>query len=70
MEQKPLILRIDDAKQELVQYINDFLQRHGLACYLIEPMFAEMHTNIKNAAKNELVQARIKEAVETASKEE
>lgn len=58
MEQKPLILELDEAKQELIQCVNNILQNHGLSCYLIEPMFAEIHSQIKATAQNELAQAR------------
>ena len=58
MEQKPIILELDEAKQELVQCVNDILRRHRLGCYLIEPMFAELYDQIKSGAQNELAQAR------------
>lgn len=58
MEQKPLILEMDEAKRELTQCVNDILQKHGLNCYLIEPMFAELYSQIKACAQNELAQAR------------
>ena len=58
MEQKTLILEMDEAKRELVQCVNDILQRHGLNCYLIEPMFAELYANVKATAQQELAQAR------------
>lgn len=58
MEQKPIILEMDEAKRELVQCVNDILQRHGLNCYLIEPMVAELHSQIKASAQQELAQAR------------
>lgn len=58
MEQKPIILEMDEAKQELVQCVNDILSRHRLSCYLIEPMFAELYSQIKASAQNEVAQAR------------
>lgn len=58
MEQKPIILEMDEAKRELVQCVNNILEKHGLNCYLIEPMFAELHTQIKATAQSELAQAR------------
>jgi hypothetical protein len=58
MEQKPLILRMDEAKRELIQCVNDILQKHGLNCYLMEPTFAEMYAEVKATAQNELAQAR------------
>ena len=75
MEQKPIILEIDEAKRELIQCVNDILQRHGLNCYLIEPAFAELYASIKAEAQRELAQARAQEAAKqqeaakTASKE-
>lgn len=58
MKQKSIILEMDEAKRELVQCVNDILQRHGLNCYLIEPMVAELHSQIKASAQQELAQAR------------
>lgn len=58
MEQKPLILEIEEAKQELIQCVNEILARHGLNCYLMEPTFAELYKQVKSGAQNELAQAR------------
>ena len=58
MEQKNIILEMDEAKQELVQCVNDVLQKHGLNCYLIEPIFAELYAQVKASAQRELEQAR------------
>lgn len=57
-KQRPIILEMDDAKRELIQCVNEILQRHRLSCYLIEPMFAELYSQIKATAQNELAQAR------------
>lgn len=72
MEQKPIILEIDEAKRELAQCVNDILQKHGLNCYLIEPMFAELYSEVRATAQRELAQARAQTnqgAAEIASKE-
>ena len=70
MEQKPLILRMDEAKRELIQCVNDILQKHGLNCYLMEPTFAEMYAEVKATAQRELAQARAMQgATEVAPKE-
>lgn len=58
MEQKPIILEMEEAKQELVQCVNEILRKHGLSCYLIEPMFAELYTQLQASARNEIAQAR------------
>lgn len=64
MEQKLIILEMDEAKQELVQCVNDILSKHRLSCYLIEPMFAELYAQIKASAQNELAQAKAQAALE------
>ena len=66
MEQKSIIVALDDAKRELVQCVNDILKKHGLNCYLIEPAFAELYAQVKASAQNELAQARA-EAAKVAS---
>ena len=58
MENKPIILEIEEAKQELIQCVNDIMHRHGLNCYLLEPTFAELYKQVKAGAQNELAQAR------------
>lgn len=68
MEQKPLIVRMEEAKDEFEQYINELLRKHELNCYLIEPMFAEFYAQVKSTARNELTQAKAQmEAARAAS---
>lgn len=67
MEQKPIILRIEDAKQELTQSVNDILQKYGLSCYLIEPTFADLYAQVRASAQNELMQARAQMAAQTSA---
>ena len=62
MEQKPIILAIDEAKRELVQCVNDIMQKHGLNCYLMEPAFADLYASVKAEVQRELAQARAQEA--------
>ena len=66
MQQKPIILELDEAKQELVQCVNDILDNHGLNCYLIEPIFAELYSQVKASAQNELAQAKAQMAERNA----
>lgn len=67
MEQKPIILRIEEAKQELLQSVNDVLQKHGLNCYLLEPVFTDLYAQIKASAQNELMQARAQIAAQMSA---
>lgn len=55
---RPLVITLDEAKTELTQCINNLLQGYNLPCYLIEPMLADMYTQVKMGAKNELAAAR------------
>ena len=61
-KQRSIILEMDDAKKELVQCVNNIMYTHGLPCYILEPMVAELYSQIKAAAQNELAQARANEA--------
>lgn len=62
MEQRPIILEMDEAKHELVQCVNEIMRKHGLNCYLMEPMFAELYAEVKAEAQRELAQAKANEA--------
>ena len=58
MEQKSIILSMEEAKQELIQCVNDIMQKHGLNCYLMEPTFANLYAEVKAEAQRELAQAK------------
>lgn len=58
MEQKSIILEIDEAKRELIQCANNIMQKHGLNCYLLAPAFAELYAEVKAEAQRELARAR------------
>lgn len=62
---KPLILELDEAKQELIQSVNDIMAKHGINCYLLEPTFAELYAEMKISAQRELAQAKAQMAVPT-----
>lgn len=57
-KQRALVLRLDDAKQELIGCVNNIMQTYGLSPYLVEPMFEDIYVQIKSGAQNELAQAR------------
>jgi hypothetical protein len=69
MEQKPIILEIEEAKQELIQCVNDIMHKHGLNCYLMESMFADLYAEVKAEAQRELAQARASEAARKQAEE-
>lgn len=58
MEQKSIILEMDEAKRELIQSVNEIMARHGLNCYLMEPTFAALYAEMQAGAQRELAQAK------------
>ena len=56
--QKPLILEMDEAKQEIIQVINNAIQVRKLPCYIIDTFLSEICAQIKEGAKQELAMAR------------
>lgn len=72
MENKPLILELEEAKNEIAQSINVILQNHKIPCYLIEPTIVDLLAQVREVAKNELAMAReqMKGAAEAAPKHE
>ena len=60
---KPLIVELEDAKAEFVQFINT-LQHRGLPCYLIEMAISDVYAQLKKGASAELEAARKQNAAE------
>lgn len=71
MENKPIILELEEAKNEIAQSINMILQNHKIPCYLIEPTIVDLLAQVREVAKNELAMAReqMKGAAEAAPHE-
>lgn len=55
--QKPLIVELDDAKNEFMQFVQT-LQNRGLPCYLIELALSPIMAQVHNVAKAELEAAK------------
>ena len=66
--QKPLILEMDEVKQEMIQVINHAIHVRKLPCYLIDMVLSDLCTQIADGAKQELTMA--KEQMEKQSDEE
>ena len=56
--QKPLIVEIEEAKQEITEAINEALKRHNLPCYFIDPILSLLVLQVKDGAKSELEMAK------------
>lgn len=59
--QKPLILRMDEAEQELVDAVNAIMQKHSLPCFLVEPMVDKIHRQVISGKAAELAGAKATE---------
>lgn len=57
LKEKPLCLRIEDAKSEIAAVINRHRTEGGLPCFILEPILKDFYTQIANgkAAEIELV---------------
>lgn len=55
---KPLVIRLNEAKADIVSAINKAIQQDGLPCYLLEPIVSELLTQLRDGARNELQMAR------------
>lgn len=57
LKEKPLCLRMEDAKNEIAAVINRHRTEGGLPCFILEPIIRDFYTQIANgkAAEIELV---------------
>lgn len=58
MEQKPLILEIEEAKTKLVEAVNKAIQVHKLPCYIVDLILQGIVAQVKEGAKQELEMAK------------
>lgn len=58
MEQKPLILEIEEAKAELVEAVNKAIQVHKLPCCMVDLILQGIVAQVKEGAKQELEMAK------------
>ena len=58
MMNKPLILELEEATQELTEAVERVSRDHGLPCYLLEPIVSELLTRLQNGKRKELEEAK------------
>lgn len=56
--QKELVIILSEAENELVTATNTIMQKHGLPCYLFEPIMDKIHRQLIEGKANELLAAR------------
>ena len=55
---KPIIIEIEETKNELIQCINSAIHKKGIPCYFLEPIVSDLLRDVKAGAKRELAMAR------------
>lgn len=53
-KQRPLIVEIDEAKTELIQWVNNTAQQRKIPYYFIESIFSEIFPQVREIARKEL----------------
>jgi hypothetical protein len=69
MNNKPLPIRLREAKESIVQNLNTVLREQELPCYLIEPIIEEVHRMVSKSAQAEYEQA-VKQINEEGNEDE
>ena len=65
MNNKPLVLRLREAKESIFAAVNAAIKEQGLPCYLLEPILAEAHSQVSAEAQREYERARRQAAEKT-----
>ena len=60
MNNKPISIALEDAKQELIKSINEISNKNGLSFYLLNILFTDIYNEIQFKAKQELENDRKK----------
>lgn len=55
---KPFILEMAEAENELVAVVNDIIRRHNIPCYYMELLVDKIHNQLKSGAKDEIARAK------------
>lgn len=59
--QRPFILEVDEAKNEIIQAINNAIRVHNLPCCIVDMILSDVYYQVKEGARNELEQVRAQE---------
>lgn len=55
---KPVIIEMEEVKNEFVQTVNNALQNRGIPCYFLELIIKDIVRELQTGAKNELEMAK------------
>ena len=56
--EKALVIVLSEAEQEMTEAVNAIMQKHGLPCYLMEPIAYKIHRKLYEGKANELENAK------------
>lgn len=54
---KPLVIKLKELKNSIMASVKS-ANRDGIPCYLVEPIIAEIHRQVSDAAQTEYVRAQ------------
>lgn len=54
--QRPMVVVINEARQELIATINRYLRDEQVPCFILEPIVKDLYTELKLNAERELEQ--------------
>ena len=58
MTERPLVLRLREAKEQITATVNAVMQAQGLPCFLIEPIVTELLAQVRATAQAEYERAK------------
>lgn len=56
--EKALVITLSEAEQEAVEAVNTIMQKHGLPCFLFEPIIYKIYRQIVDGKASELAAAK------------
>ncbi len=65
---KPLVIQINETKKNITESVQSAIH-DGIPCFLLEPIIAELHRKVSEAAQMEYARAQKQVAEEEAKKQ-
>lgn len=66
MNNNPLVIRLKEAEQQIINFVNSVMSEQSLPCYLVEPIIEKVYRQTVEAARTEYENAKINFAKEQA----
>lgn len=65
---RPFVLRLDDAKQEIIQSVNNAINIHQIPCCIVDMILLDIYSQVKDGAKKEMEAAKQQVIAEETAK--